>query len=93
MRKENDRSMVKLKEIAEIIMGQSQKSEFYSGRFLYYLLKGNIMEITTLGSGSVYAAINKSAIENLEIEILPVDRRGIRARKEDVGDREEIGGG
>jgi type I restriction enzyme S subunit len=32
-------------------------------------LKGNIMEITSLGSGSVYAAINKSTIENLEIEI------------------------
>lgn len=140
MGKENDRRIVKLKEIVELIMGQSPKSEFYntnreglpffqgcsefgalrpvpkkwctkplkiahkddvlmsvrapvgdlniadrkciigrglcamrtklnSGRFLYYLLKGNIMEITSLGSGSVYAAINKSTIENHEIEI------------------------
>lgn len=30
MRKGNDRRIVKLKEIAEIIMGQSQKSEFYN---------------------------------------------------------------
>jgi type I restriction enzyme S subunit len=138
--KGNNWEIVKLKEIAVIIMGQSPKSEFYntnreglpffqgcsefrelypvpkkwctkplkiahkddvlmsvrapvgdlniadrkciigrglcairtklnSGRFLYYLLKGNIMEITSLGSGSVYAAINKSTIENLEIEI------------------------
>ncbi|RJS85087.1 restriction endonuclease subunit S [Methanophagales archaeon] len=44
-----------------------------SGRFLYYLLKGNIMEITSLGSGSVYDAINKSAIENLKIEIPPLE--------------------
>ena len=140
MRQGNDRRIVKLKEIVEIIMGQSPKSEFYntnreglpffqgcsefgalrpvpkkwctkplkiahkddvlmsvrapvgalniadrkciigrglcamrtklnSGRFLYYLLKGNIMEITSLGSGSVYAAINKLTIENHEIEI------------------------
>jgi hypothetical protein len=70
MRKGNDRRIVKLKEIAVIIMGQSPKSEFYrtklnSGRFLYYLLQGNIKEITTLGSSSVYDTINKSAIENL----------------------------
>jgi restriction endonuclease S subunit len=70
MMKRNNWEIVKLKEIAEITMGQSPKSEFYrtklnSGRFLYYLLQGNIKEITTLGSGSVYDAINKSAIENL----------------------------
>jgi type I restriction enzyme S subunit len=144
MRKGNNWEIVKLKEIAVIIMGQSPKSEFYntnreglpffqgcsefgelnpvpkkwctkllkiaykddvlmsvrapvgdlniadrkciigrglcamrtkinSGRFLYYLLQGNIMEITTLGSGSVYDAINKSAIENLKIEIPPLE--------------------
>lgn len=76
--KRNNWEIVKLKEIAEIIMGQSPKSEFYrtklnSGRFLYYLLKGNIMKITSLGSGSVYDAINKSAIEILEIEIPPLE--------------------
>jgi len=142
--KRNNWEIVKLKEIAEIIMGQSPKSEFYntdreglpffqgcsefgalrpvpkkwctkplkiaykddvlmsvrapvgdlniadrkciigrglcairtklnSGRFLYYLLKGNIMEIISLGTGSVYDAINKSAIENLEIEIPPLE--------------------
>jgi type I restriction enzyme S subunit len=31
------------------------------------------MEITSLGSGSVYAAINKSTIENIEIEIPPLE--------------------
>jgi type I restriction enzyme S subunit len=47
----------------------AMRTKLNSGRFLYYLLKGNIMEITSLGSGSVYAAINKSTIENLKIEI------------------------
>jgi len=141
--KRNNWKIVKLKEIAEIIMGQSPKSKFYNtnreglpffqgcsefrelcpvpkkwctkllkiaykndvlmsvrapvgdlniadrkciigrglcairtklnnGRFLCYLLKGNIMEITSLGSGSVYDAVNKSAIGNLEIEIPPI---------------------
>ncbi len=80
MMERNNGEIVKLKEIAEIIMGQSPKSKFYrtelnSGRFLYYLLKGNIMGITSLGTGSVYAAINKSAIENLEIEIPPLENQ------------------
>jgi hypothetical protein len=35
MRKGSDRSIVKLKEIAEIIMGQSPKSEFYGSSLFH----------------------------------------------------------
>jgi len=45
------------------------RSKLNNGRFLYYLLKKNNSYITSFGSGAVYDAINKEAIENLIFEI------------------------
>lgn len=41
-------------------------------RFLYYLMKGNVGNLISLGTGSVYDSVNKSTIENFGLKVPPV---------------------
>ncbi len=45
------------------------QTKFENDRFLYYLIKSNVSKLISLETGAVYGAVNKTIIENLEIEI------------------------
>lgn len=49
------------------------RTKLDNDRFLYYLLKGNIAHLVSLGTGTVYKAVNKKTVTNFELLIPSLD--------------------